>query len=660
MKRQRSQHVVLGLSVCLVAAVACGSTTDRAIGGDAAPGMTAEAGADAADAGVRADAADGGGPAPSRDAGSPVTARDAASPEACDAAAPPAPASGVSFAIDMTKGPSRQFQPPPAPAPISPYVYGINGFGPFVAQKTRWGLIRQGGDAYTAYNWTINYLNSGGDYCYWQGQAGGGSALAGAIAVTTSSNGDSIPAAQAKGEAYLATVPIGDRVSAAHSNNTGIDNLCPAAAACKGGASSLAVNSGNLDFASVDPGSTAFVANAARKGRAFCLCAPGQACAVSTGGGCTVSTGPVYQDEFVNYIKTTFGSGGAPIFFMLDNEPNYWGGTHPEVWPFTGTVPCQGSNVSFDDIVTRDTTFAAAIKAAWPGAKVFGPVVAGDGVVYAHGYTDPHLPTEFLDYYLAQMAAASATAGRPLLDVLDIHYYNPSSTAAQCVQNPRMFWDPGYTSLSASATDAIDFGWSGVNGYFDTSWYPRKVIPRVLAKIANASFATAPGLSFSEYNSGCEASIAGAVAEADDLGVFGREGVFAATAWPLQSLTTNYLVAAYDLYRNYGGNGETVGDTSVRATTTDVTGTSVYAFAHSDDPSAVDVVAINKETTGVPVSIAIAHPPPLRTVTLYDLVDGAAAVVPVAGAPPALSCTCAACTLSYTMPAMSATTLVLR
>jgi hypothetical protein len=649
-----SQHLAfalrgLGLLGCLVAVLACGSTKDQEAGGGDASAMMGAAGPDASrDAG-----ADGATSSGDRDASTP--ARDGASLAACDAAAPAVPASGVVFAIDMTKGPARQFQPPSAPAPISAYVYGINGFGKFVATHTRWGLIRQGGDSYTDWNWTINYLNSGADYCYWQGQGGGAGALAGAIAVTTASNGDSIPAAQAKGEAYLATLPIVDHLSAAHGNNTGINNLCPAAAACNGGASSLAVNSGNLDFASVDANSTAFVSNAATKGSAFCLCAPGQPCAT----GCTVSTNPVYQDEFVNYVRATFGSGAAPIFFMLDNEPNYWGATHPEVWPFTGTVPCQTSNVSFDDIVGRDKAFAAAIKAAWPATKVFGPVVAGDGLVYAHGYADPHLPTEFLDYYLAQMAA-SQLAGQPLLDVLDVHYYNPSSTPGQCVENPRMFWDPSYTALSPAATDAIDFGWSGIGNYFDTSWYPRRVIPRILDKIAKAYASGAPGLSFSEYNSGCETSIAGAVAEADDLGVFGREGVFAAMAWPLKSLTDNYLVAAYDLYRNYAGGGETVGDMAVRATTTDVAGTSVYAFGHSDDASAVDIVAINKGTTSVSVSFSISHAPPLQTAKIYNIVDGSAAVVAAVATAPALSCTCAVCTLSYTLPATSGTTIVLR
>jgi hypothetical protein len=572
------------------------------------------------------------------------------------------PPGSVTFTIDLAKGPARQFQPPAAPTKISPYVYGINGFGSYVKQSTQWGLIRQGGDSFTAWNWASNYGNSGADYCFWQGEEGGGTSVAGAIL----QGGDSLPSAQAKGEAYLVTVPILEHVSAEVSNNTGINGLCPQTASnCNGGtASSTAVNSGNLDFVSTDANSTAFVANSAAKpGGTYCTC-PGPAC----GSGCTVAqTGPVYGDELANYLHVNYGGASAPpIFLMLDNEPNYWGSTHPELWPYTGTLPCESATVLYDDIVSRDKAFATSIKTAWQDAKVVGPVVAQDGVIYAHSYaSDPHAASEFGDYYLQQMSAASTTFGKPLLDVFDVHYYNSNSTdPAQCVQSPRMFWDPGYTSLSASATDAIDFGWAGLNNYFDTAWYPRQMIPRLLKKVAAAYPAggtAAPGLSFSEYNSGCETVIAGGVAEADDLGIFGREGVFAATSWPLQgSATTNYLVAAFDAYRSYDGKGAVVGDTAVSATTSNVEGTSVYAFAHSTDASALDLVVLNKATASTTVSIVIDHAPSFATVAAYNLVDGKAAVVAATGPAPTVSCGGGTCALAYTMPAMSVTTLVLR
>jgi hypothetical protein len=571
----------------------------------------------------------------------------------------------VTFSVDMSKGPKRQFQPPAKPAPVSPYVYGINAFGIW-EKTTKWGLARQGGDATTAWNWTNNYSNSGADYCYWEGQDDGGNALAGNV--TGAQTSFPISTAQSLGVAYLLTAPIVDHVSASFSNNTGINNLCPGSPSCSSGtATGLAANTGNLSFASTDASSPAFVANSPSKpGGSFCTCQPGATCA----SGCTVdASGTVYEDEFANFLKVNYGSGAAPVFMMLDNEPNYWPGTHPEIWPYTGTPGCGTSGtVSFDDIVTRNTSYATAIKKAWPATKIFGPVVAQDGIIYAGDYKDPNLPTPFTDYYLGKMADNSVKAGTPLIDAFDVHYYTSSGTTSQCVQVPRMFWDPSFTDFSASVTDDIDYGWSGQNNYFDTSLYPRQMIPRLLGKIAaayGAKSTAAPGLSFSEYNPGCETQIEGGVAEGDLLGIFGREGVFAATAWPLKPVTsngalTNYLVAAYDLYRNYDGKGAVVGDTTVFAATSNVKDTSVYAFAHSGDGSRVDLVAVNKTNAALPVNIEIAGAPALAGATLYELAGGKAGVVAVSGPAPLVACVCGSCALTYTLPAMSVTTLVLQ
>jgi Glycoside hydrolase family 44 len=566
--------------------------------------------------------------------------------------------------VDLSKGPARQFDPPAKPAPVSPYVYGVNAFAVW-EQTTKWGLARQGGDAFTAWNWTNNYSNSGADYCFWEGQDGGGNKLAGTIAA--SGSGFPISTAQSLGVAYLATAPIVDHVSASFSNNTGINDLCPGNPTCSSGsANGYAANSGNLSFASTNASSAAFVANAASKpGGDYCTCEPGATC---TGGCVPSATGTVYQDEFANFLKVNYGSGGAPVFVQLDNEPNYWPGTHPEIWPYTGTPGCGTSGtVSFDDIVTRNTTYATAIKKAFPTTKIFGPVVAQDGIIYAGDYTDSHLPTPFSDYYLGQMAANSVTAGTPLVDAFDVHYYTSNGTTSQCVQVPRMFWDPNFKDFTAAQTDSIDYGWSGQNNYFDTSLYPRQMIPRLLGKISTAytgKSTAAPGLSFSEYNAGCETTIEGGVAQADLLGIFGREGVYAATAWPLKTVANgatlvNYLVAAYDSYRNYDGKGTVVGDTTVGATTSDVEDTSVYAFAHSTDASLVDVVAINKTSASLSFTVNIANAPALTAATLYELTSAKVGVTAVGGTAPSVTCAAGTCSLTYTMPALSVTTIAL-
>ena len=631
-------------------------------GGDSSVDATTfDTGDSSVDATTSGEAGDGG---PIGD-GSTSDVSDGASPidasDGGDAALP------LSFSIDVSLGPARQFQPPAQPTPVPATIYGINASGlsgqdqNALARATRFGLVRRGSNAFTAWNWTLDTTNLGSTACYEQGQATWGGALAGAVTQGT----DSIAAAQARSAAYVVTVPIVDFVASALTNDTSAD--CPGAPiGCAPDSGSTApVTSANVNswpFASSDAGSAAFLPNAPAKGSAFCACAPGAVCDA----GCTVSTSPVYADELVNYVGSSFGTGGT-IFFALDNEPNLWGYTHPEVWPSTGSPGCAsfaGAVTYYDDIVGRDERFATAVKAAWPAAKVLGPVVVQDGIIYASSYgADPHAPTAFIDYYLQQMSAASADAGQPLIDGIDVHYYTSHNVTAavQCVQNTRMFWDPGYTAVAASDLDLFDFGWHGLQTGSDplpefdtTDWYPRQMIPRLQGKIATAyagAPAAAPGLVFSEYNGGCETTVEGAVAEADLLGIFGREGVLAAAAMPTAVAQGNYLLAAFDLYRDYDGSGAVVGDTAVRATTTDDDAASVYAFAHAADASKLELVVINKTAGALSVPVTIANAPTnLTTATLYGIVDGAAAVSasPDAGAPaPAVTCAGGSCALDH-------------
>jgi hypothetical protein len=657
----------------LLVFVACGShSSGNDSGGDSGSALTPGGGSSSSSG---AGSSSGGGSS-GDDGGGVVEYGDGAPPPSTF---PAFDGGTVLLSVNASHGPARQFEPPIDPAPISPYVYGVNAFAAWET-TTQWGLLRWGGDGFSSWNWTNNFGNSGSDYCFWQGQESGGSALAGQVVGTTY---PSVGTAGSHGTASLITIPILDWVSSsAVTNNvwSGSNPPCPGNPSCSSGtANGYAANVGDLPFVSTDPSSKAFVANSATKPGTLCTCAGtgcGSACAVDT-------TGAVYENEYVNYMKANYGAMSAPVFIMLDNEPNYWPSTHPELWTgYTGTPGCGTSgNVTFADVVSYDSTFATMVKATWPTTKVFGPVVAQDGIIYGGDYSDPNLKaadggvgTIFTDYYLTKMAAASVTAGHALIDSFDVHYYTSNGSTSQCLQVPRMFWDPDFKDFTAAETDSIDYGWSGQNDYFDTNLYPRQMIPRLQSHIAAdyaGTGATAPGLSFSEYDPGCEASIVGGVAEADLLGIFGREGVYAATAWPLKSVTTgtapaltlvNYVVAAFDLYRNYDGHGATVGDTTVYAQTSDVETSSVYAFTHSTDPTRMEVVAINKTASAMPVTVQIGASPSLTTATAYQLVSASAIGVTAVAAgatQPAVSCSGSNCTLVYTLPPTSATTIAM-
>src|SRR5262249_38935497 len=164
-----------------------------------------------------------------------------------------------------------------------------------------------------------------------------------------------------------------------------------------------------------------------------------------------------------------------------------------------------------------------------------GPLQAGasgQGRTLLQGAPDA-AGRDFQEFWLSQVAAAEQAAGRRLVDVLDVHWYpeatrggtriigtdtTPAVVAAR-LQAPRSLWDPSYTETSW-ITSSSTFG-------------PIRLIPRLFDKIA----ASDPGtkLAITEYNYGGGSHICGAIAEADVLGVFGREGVFAAAEWPLAS-----------------------------------------------------------------------------------------------------------------------------
>src|SRR5271168_3271294 len=95
------------------------------------------------------------------------------------------------------------------------------------------------------------------------------------------------------------------------------------------------------------------------------------------------------------------------------------------------------------------------------------------------------------------------------------------------VQSPRSLWDTTYQENSwiiSSLGQAIS------------------ILPRLQVKIA----AENPGmkLSITEYNNGGAQDIAGTIAQADNLGVFWAQGLFAANMWPLVTIEP-YLLAGF-------------------------------------------------------------------------------------------------------------------
>ena len=525
--------------------------------------------------------------------------------------------------------------------PISPYIYGVNDVDSTLRNL---GAMRAGGNRFTGYNWENNYSNSGSD-----GTHSNDTYLIGVYGANTTPGSvasSAIQRAHNVGAAALITVPIVDWVAA------------DALGDVKDPASST---------------NTRFHRNQARKPTAPTVpYAP------------SLSDRFVYQDEFVGYIEYTFANAraqGRQIFYSLDNEPDLWIGTHMLLregcWAnpnganwCNSAPPPEPTRVTYAELISRTTQYGKMIKDMASSALTFGPASYGyDGFKSLQGASDARLwhdpsynpadPEErhldFLAYYLKQMNNAQVADGRRLLDVLDVHWYsearstpsnarvifdatscsNASDVVAARVQAPRSLWDPGYVENSWIAADAIGG--------------PIRLIPRLKKIIAD----NYPGtkIAFTEYNHGCGNHISDAVAQADTLGIFGREGVYAAMFWAVGS--DSFPNAAIKMFRDYDGTGGMVGDVAVAASTPDIAKISVYAMAHTGNNDLVDVVVINRQPTAERVTVRLTHPVTMSQVAVYQLAGTSTTPQPATG-------TVSQNQYTYDAPGTSVTTLVFR
>jgi hypothetical protein len=318
----------------------------------------------------------------------------------------------------------------------------------------------------------------------------------------------------------------------------------------------------------------------------------------------------VYQDEFVAWLKANAPSGRR-VLFSLDNEPDLWSHTHAEVHP---------DPVTYAELWMRNRDFAAAAKAVWPEAEVLGFVSYGfNGYVNLQNAPDAG-GREFLEFYLKEAKAEQDRSGQRLIDYLDLHWYPEARGGGQRIiesgsspeliearlQAPRSLWDASYEEQS----------WVR-----DFLGKPIDLLHWVQAKI-DAHY---PGtkLAITEWNYGGGEQISGAIAVADVLGIFGRDGVGLAAYWALQQ-DESYAWAAFRAYRNYDGAGARFGDTSIEAISSDPSQASVYASYDAQDPGHCVIVAINKASGARSAALRIAHPNAYARASVFRIVAGAA------------------------------------
>ena len=101
-------------------------------------------------------------------------------------------------------------------------------------------------------------------------------------------------------------------------------------------------------------------------------------------------------------------------------------------------------------------------------------------------------------------------------------------------------------------------------------------------------------------------NISGGVAQADVLGILGRQGVFSANEWNLGG-GEPFIAAAFNMFRNYDAHNSTFGDTSIGASNDDAADTSVYASIDSSNPNHMVLIVINKTGQVVASHLALSH-----------------------------------------------------
>ena len=430
---------------------------------------------------------------------------------------------------------------------ISPWIYGINFYFYLTNPPRNIPFDRHGGNRWTAYNWENNASNAGNDWYFSSDDyLGGGNIPNEAVRSRVATD-------RANGLANLITVPMLGYVAAD--------------------------KNGNVDISKPNHVASRFKPIAYRKGAPF-TAAP------------ATNDAYVYIDESLWALRGQFSDDiyadpKMPTFVSLDNEPELWPSMHQEI---QGTAEPGVTNY-----LNQTIALSQAIKAVDASAKTFGPVHYGFyGISYWQGASGFSSDYWFTDKYLQTMRDASTAAGRRLLDVYDIHWYseatdskgnriggltssNLTSDQIQAiVQSPRSLWDTNYTEKSWIAQ------------YFNG---PVSILKRLQEKINTDWPGT--GLSITEYDNGGENHIAGAIAQADNLGIYGNLGLFAAAYWP-NGNTFPFVAAGFKMFRDYDGNLGAFGDISLSAVSSATTNVSAYVSADSQHPNRHVIVALNR------------------------------------------------------------------
>ena len=476
---------------------------------------------------------------------------------------------------------------------INPYIYGMNAFqlAGTTAAQAKIAIDRWGGDATSRYNYQLDVTNSASDWYFENGTGATG-------VQDTSEFNQQVQADQAIGAKTIGTVPVNGWVA-------------------KDGTSCSFPVATFPSQVAVDPYGGRCGNGLYPSGVSNCTSANGCNITSVLPTDTSIAVDATWTGNWVKYLVSKFGTAahGGVAVYDLDNEPTWWDAVHRDVHPTAFT---------YDEVTNNGIANAAAIKAADPTAEVSGPVIDfwwayfyskkdiengwGNGSPCWAPFSNPidrqaHGGVPLIEYYLQQFAAYQKAHNTRLLDYVDLHAYfaadnlafstgGDTQTQAIRLNSTRVLWDPTYTDPNFEQpnypTDANYVAPPNCNIPLQAP----QVIPMMRQWVANDYPGTK--LAITEYNWGGQEHINGALAQADILGIFGRESLDIGTLWGAPDPTAQIPgLMAFALYRNYDGAGSAFGDQAIVSTSADQGKLSVYGAMRSKD-NVLTIIVINK------------------------------------------------------------------
>ncbi len=466
---------------------------------------------------------------------------------------------------------------------INPNIYGLAYAGTTILKDLNCPLNRYGGNNSSRYNWQLNADNRGNDW-YFE-SIGDPSSVAGERGDTIIANTGSA------GAQAMLTIPMSGWVAKLGPNRSKLASFSIA---------KYGSQTGNDWQWFPDAG------NGIRSN--------GQPITGNDPNDANVANSPAFQSGWIEHLVARWGTAvnGGLRYYILDNEPSIWHSTHRDVQPTGATM---------DQVRDLIVQHAERVKAADPSALIVAPEEWGwSGYLFSgydqqyggqHGWgnlpdRNLHAGWDYLPWLLDQFKQIQASTGMRLLDTFSVHFYPQggefsddvsSSTQLRRNRSTRALWDPNY----------VDETWIGTQV---------KLIPRLKDWVT--TYYPGTQIAITEYNWGAEGHINGATAQADILGIYGREGLDMATRWTTPD-PSSPTYKAIKIFRNYDGRNSTFGDISISAAAPTPDSLSAFAALRSSD-AALSLAVINKVLSGnTTTTVQLANFQPSTTAQVWQL-----------------------------------------